>query len=65
MRRSGEDHDAVPKHLRARGFRQPANRLEQLKLLRNQCDYDDVVFNLQLLVAAAISLAQEILTALP
>jgi hypothetical protein len=64
MRRTGEDHEAVPKYLKSKGLGKTAGRLEQLKLFRNQCDYDDVVGNLHFLATTAIALAQEIIDSL-
>ena len=60
-----EDHSRVRADFTARGMRDIADKLRELRQWRNMCDYQDTVYNLQTLVFNAISRANEILSSLP
>lgn len=65
LTRTGEDHGLVQKHHRVRQKRHVAVWLGQLYGWRNQCDYDDVVPDLELLCRNAFRNAQKILAIFP
>jgi uncharacterized protein (UPF0332 family) len=60
---SGRDHELLRKHLRNLGGAWPeiAEDLEDLYKWRCQCDYDDEIGNLQILVSDAIEAAEKII----
>jgi hypothetical protein len=58
---TAQDHELVRNHFRRRGNIHVASSLDQLRQWRNQCDYDDSVANLPLMVVGAILRAQEII----
>lgn len=62
-RRTGEDHRLLREHFRRLGEAQAevGEALDDLRKWRNQCDYDDVVDNLPLLVQGALESARKIL----
>lgn len=61
--RTGRDHGLLRDHLRNQGepWVEIAEYLEDLQKWRGQCDYDDIVPNLKILVSNAISTAEEII----
>lgn len=59
-----KDHELLAVHLRQRGMDDVADELEALRLWRNECDYDDTVGALSLLVTNAIEGADRVLLAL-
>jgi hypothetical protein len=58
------DHPRVREHFRDLGKVNIAADLEQLRIWRNQCDYDDDISNLPLMCFGAIIAAQNIFTSL-
>lgn len=61
LRGYGQDHSAVRRHFKERWRHDISNRLYDLQLWREQCDYDDEVENLSDLAAQAIINADYIL----
>lgn len=59
-----QDHGRLVGYLRQNGLTDEADDLETLRLWRNECDYDDTVGALSLLVANAIDGAERVLLAL-
>jgi uncharacterized protein (UPF0332 family) len=61
------DHNALRLHLHALGgeWATAARYLQELRLWRNQCDYDDEVPNLNELTRLALNRAEAILQRLP
>lgn len=55
-----EDHDRLCDHFRARREDRLAQRLGRLRHCRNQCDYNDDVERLAVMVAAAVATAQQV-----
>lgn len=61
-----QEHEFVRNRLSERGFADQADDLDTLRLLRNRCDYDDTVRNLQTVVLVnALDLARLLVEALP
>ncbi|MGC8838175.1 MAG: hypothetical protein ACP5UM_07135 [Anaerolineae bacterium] len=56
-----EDHRYLIEHLQKRGLVGLASSLRELRIWRNQCDYDDLVQGLEHMVRDALESAQEIL----
>lgn len=61
---SARDHAAVTLHLITRGRSQAANDLDQLRIWRNCCDYEDGVALLPVVALAALSKAREVIATL-
>ncbi|GBC94202.1 hypothetical protein HRbin15_02710 [bacterium HR15] len=63
---SGKDHSELQKHLRRYGgqWTTVANKLEDLRKFRNQCDYEKQVQNLDSMVAQSLTLASEVFSQL-
>ena len=61
---NSQDHEGVKAHLRQRGRAAEADKLEDLRRWRNQCDYDDAVANVHLIAKTAIASAEEVLRTL-
>lgn len=59
-----EDHDRLRDHFRAQREDQVAQQLGRLRHWRNQCDYDEEVERLGLVVANAIATAQQVVNRL-
>jgi hypothetical protein len=57
---SGSDHAALRRHLSRRNKFTLAERLEELQRWREQCDYDDEVPNLDILVEEAKEAAAQV-----
>jgi hypothetical protein len=55
------DHGAVRAHFKRKGNLRVVKGLEDLRVWRSQCDYDDAVQNLEALVANAIKSADEVI----
>ncbi|HOM16017.1 MAG TPA: HEPN domain-containing protein [Thermoguttaceae bacterium] len=66
-KRTGEDHALLRKHLRKLGnpWDQRAEKLEELLQWRHQCDYDDVVGDLNIKTSTAITTAEDLINACP
>ena len=58
------DHVLLRQHFVQRGRMAVARRLDQLRMWRNICDYDDQVVNLTLLSMAALRAARRVVNAL-
>jgi len=63
-RETGADHKLVREHFQRRGQTSIAIDLDQLLQWRNQCDYDDVVGNLDRLTTNALENAQGVIDSL-
>lgn len=61
--RTGDDHSLLRQHLQTRGKSEIAALLDDLRLWRNTCDYDDTkpIRLITVLVGPAISKAQELI----
>jgi hypothetical protein len=59
-RRDPGDHGRLQAHLRDVGHEAAAQQLGSLRVWRNQCDYDDEVERLELMVVAATATAGEL-----
>lgn len=61
--RTGKDHKKVRDHFQDRN--PPiATKLSRLQLLRGQCDYDDMVCNISIILREALAKADEVITEL-
>lgn len=60
-KRNYTDHDLVREHFRTHRMPEIARKLQRLRQWRNQCDYDDVIINLSVLLENSISHAQKVL----
>jgi uncharacterized protein (UPF0332 family) len=58
-----EDHQNLIEHLKKIGRNEIANKLSNLRTIRNNCDYDDVVENIDETVEGALVDAEELLQA--
>lgn len=58
---SDKDHKGLCDHLKNRGELKIATNLRQLRIWRNQCDYQDVVKNFEFIVRSSIKKAEEII----
>lgn len=63
---TGRDHSELQKHLRGLGgqWKAVADNLENLRKIRNQCDYDQQVSNLDTIASWSLKLASKVLNAL-
>lgn len=59
------DHFSVRDHFQRHGKPDIARRLQRLREWRNECDYDDTVYNIVVIVRSAIDSAQKIIDILP
>jgi hypothetical protein len=59
-----DEHGRLRQHYQKRGEIAVASDLELLRQWRNQCDYNDNVSNLSLMIVGAVSGAQKIFDAL-
>lgn len=59
------DHTGVREHFQTHSMPDIARRLQRLREWRNQCDYDDEVENIIVLVRQAMDYAQKIIDVLP
>ena len=59
------DHSELRTHLQINGFTGIARMLSDLRRFRNDCDYEDVVPNLEGLVRMSLERTQKILDQLP
>jgi hypothetical protein len=57
---SGSDHSTLRRHLTKRNRFTLAERLEELQRWREQCDYDDEVANLEMIVEEATEAAEQV-----
>ena len=55
-----DDHGRVRLHFKTRGEITVAMSLDRLRQWRNQCDYDDTISGLTVLLSSAIAEAQKI-----
>ena len=60
----GEDHGALRNEFRRQRRREVAERLENLRLWRNKCDYDEQVSNLRDLTINSVQAAREVINLL-
>jgi hypothetical protein len=56
-----KDHVALPNYFKRIGHMDIADNLLELRLWRNQCDYDDFIVSLEQIVQEAIDRAQEVI----
>ena len=59
-----KDHERVRSHFKSKGRPDIARDLEILRRWRNQCDYNDAVFNVSSFLLAALARAQKIIDSL-
>lgn len=55
------DHRRVREHFQHLGITEISSKLDDLRVWRNKCDYDDNVSNISFLVSSAIARSQEII----
>jgi len=55
------DHRRVREHFQNLGMTEISSKLDDLRVWRNSCDYDDSVSNISFLVSSAIAGSQEII----
>ena len=58
---TGKDHAGLRKHFRSLGWIEVAEDLEDLHGWRKECDYDNSVSNLQILLRSALDSAERVL----
>jgi hypothetical protein len=56
-----EDHKLLRDYLQSKGGVEKADQLNELRVLRNCCDYEGVVNDLELAVSQALQLAKQII----
>jgi uncharacterized protein (UPF0332 family) len=61
MKQTADDHRSLREHLKRRGKKQVASRLNRLREWRNACDYNDKVDDLGHCVSTAIEFATKII----
>ena len=59
--RSAKDHKNLREHFRRTGKIEIASKLEELSQWRRNCDYDDIIDNLQVIVENALKNAKAII----
>ena len=64
LRYNGEDHFLVKKHFTTRRAQGVALKLDQLRLMRNQCDYADAMTDLTKLLPRALAEAEMVIAIL-
>ncbi len=62
---NSKDHRLVRKHFKSRGMIGIADMLRELRQWRNNCDYNDSVYNISTMRNDAINNAQQIISMLP
>ena len=61
---TASDHGRLTAHFRMLGYRRIATRLHALRVWRNQCDYDDTVPTLKIIVQDALRDAAAVISQL-
>lgn len=64
LRYTADDHGLVKKHFMTRRARTVADRLDWLRIVRNKCDYQDALDELDSLLATALKEAQMVIAIL-
>ncbi len=59
-----DEHSRTPAHLRRHGYAKIAERLDRMRLWRNQCDYHDTVTNLTGTATATLERAKYVIDTL-
>jgi hypothetical protein len=64
LRYTGDDHFLVKKHFTARRAQGVAIKLDKLRRMRNECDYEDAVLDLPKLLTMALADAEMVIVIL-
>jgi hypothetical protein len=64
LRYTADDHGLVKRHFQTRRARTVADRLDALRQIRNKCDYENTVLQLESLLITALQDAQTVIAIL-